>query len=212
MLTIGNVPAMLNADNKFIFIDVEQRTEEWHNLRRDKIGASACPAIMGESPYATPGDVWDQMVLGKETKVTPAMQRGTDLEDAARIMFNTFHRTNFEPAVTVSQEFPFMMASLDGIDQNIKKILEIKIPGKTVFQKCLDQEIPEYWKWQIQHQLAVTGYQEAILYVFKEDNGLTFYIRRDETKIKKLIEAEGDFYYHHVLEFSRPELSCYGND
>lgn len=57
------------------------RTAEWHELRRQGIGASDVPAICGMSSFATPLDVWEQKVgLREPSEDTPVTEWGRRLE------------------------------------------------------------------------------------------------------------------------------------
>ncbi len=46
---------------QFEFIKAEQRSEEWLKLRREGLGASDIPAVLGISPYKTPYQLWAEI-------------------------------------------------------------------------------------------------------------------------------------------------------
>ncbi len=191
-----------------ITIQVEQGTVEWHSLRRSKIGASDCPAILGKSHYKghTAYSIWRSKVLGKEAEVTSAMKRGKDLEsEALQVVCDTL-RYEYTPAVAVSTDRPWQMASLDGFNAERNTLIEIKCPGEKVYSSLGKGDIPENWMWQIQHQLAVTGCESAVLYAYNGTDGLFFSIVPDEEKIHELIQAEHNFWFNHVLKVDPPEL------
>ena len=63
--------------------NLEQRSPEWHKFRETHIGSSDAVIIMGLG-YITPLDLYNQKKgLTLPSFVTPAMQRGTDLEEHA---------------------------------------------------------------------------------------------------------------------------------
>jgi putative phage-type endonuclease len=191
-----------------ITVSVEQGTVEWHSLRRSKIGASDCPAILGKSHYKghTAYSIWRSKVLGEEAEVTAAMQRGKDLEaEALKAACDTF-KCEFRPIVAVSTTHPWQMASLDGFNDERGTVIEIKCPGEKVFNSIEKGDIPENYMWQIQHQLAVTGVWEGILYAYNGTRGVFITIMRDESMIEELIEAEHNFWFNHVLKFDPPKL------
>ena len=67
---------------------MQQNTEEWLEFRRDKIGASDAPIIMGKSPWKTPHQLWEEKIgVRTSSYETAAMRRGKDLESEARKHF-----------------------------------------------------------------------------------------------------------------------------
>ena len=96
-------------------IQVAQGSGEWLTLRRSKITATDCAAILGKSKYKSPHMVW----LDKRGKSKPfdneAMKRGRDLEPEARDYFNKKLGLNCTPVVALSDENPWQMASLEGL-------------------------------------------------------------------------------------------------
>jgi putative phage-type endonuclease len=190
---------------------LQQNTPEWRAFRRTKLGASDCPAIMGKSPYKTPYGVWCEKVLGTEQHVTAAMQRGTNLEAEARAEAERILGTTWTPEVVISLKYSWAMASLDGISSDRKSILEIKCPGSAIYDQFMEgnKEIPEHWLWQIQHQLAVTEVNQAILFVYfgQDRQSFTFHVSADQDKIDRLIEVETKFWFDHVCEEIPPELT-----
>jgi len=193
------------------FVDVEQGSFEWHALRRTKIGASSSPSLLNLSPYKTPVDVYNEMVFGEKGYVNAAMQNGTDKEGEARDYFNSIIPTpgeqyKFSPAVVVSEEYDFLMASLDGINASHNVILEIKVPGQKVYEQCFLDNVPIHWEYQIQHQLAVTGLDLAILFVYRSptDNVIVRY-PRDEKKIAEIVAACQKFEEENLSTFTCPD-------
>jgi hypothetical protein len=76
---------------------------------------------MGLSPFQTPYQLWLLKTRRAEQKVTPAMQRGTELEPAARAAYEAHTGQIMEPLVLVDGEYS---ASLDGITLAGDVILE----------------------------------------------------------------------------------------
>jgi predicted phage-related endonuclease len=87
------------------------------------------------------------------------------------------------------------MASLDGYCPESKRLIEIKCPNDKIFQEFTESGvIPEYYLWQIQHQLCVTELQECTLVLFNGEICSEVVIKRDEAMISKLVEKEYQFY------------------
>lgn len=193
------------------FVDVEQRSPQWHALRRTKIGASSSPALLNLCPNKSSLSVYNEMMFGEKPYVNEAMQHGTDTEDEALEYFNRSIPTQgdqykFSPAVVISEEYDFMMASLDGINGSYNVILEIKCPGLKTYEQCFLDNVPVYWEYQIQHQLAVTGLDLAILFVYIDPstNVIIRYVR-DEKKIAEIVAACQKFELENLSTFTPPD-------
>ena len=104
-----------------------QGTQEWHDHRAKSRNASETPAVLGVSPWQTPYQLWLLKTGRAEQKVTPPMQRGTDLEPAARAAYELQSGHIMEPLVMIDGEYS---ASLDGITLTADLVLEIKCPFK----------------------------------------------------------------------------------
>ncbi len=181
-------------------IDLVPNTKEWEEFRRSRIGASDCPTIMGHG-YTTPQKLWEQKISGKKSYSSAAMQRGTDLEPVAREMVNNLHNAFYMPLV-VEASNGWQMASLDGYCPENKRLIEIKCPNEGTFRAFKDSGIiPEYYSWQIQHQLCVTEFDECTLVLFNGTECVEKVIKRDEEMISKLVEKEYQF-YQSMLNFT----------
>ena len=53
-----------------------QQTDEWLEMRRNKIGASDAPIIMEVSPYKKPNQLMEDKLTGAVMAKSQAMQRG----------------------------------------------------------------------------------------------------------------------------------------
>jgi len=179
----------------FEIIEIEQGSTEWHDLRKLKIGASCAPIILGISPWCSPYRLWGEMMETLRPKEqTDHMRRGVELEPIARAQFNNELGLDMKPAVLVSIEHPWMMASLDGISYDPEFILEIKCPGAKTIALAQEGIIPDMYLAQIQHQFAVSGYTDGYYYVYDGNHGIAIFVKRIEPMIDKIIEKEYEFY------------------
>ncbi len=176
-------------------------TEEWLRYRRLGIGGSDASTILGTNPYNSILRLWEDKsgrypVEETENEYT---HFGHVMEPIIRKEFErrTGYRVRRSNFILQSTEYPFMLADLDGITRDNEGDLcvwEAKTASefkRTVWEK----EVPEEYMAQIQHYLTVTGYQKA--FICAVVGGNSFYcheIRRDETYISKLIEAEKKFW------------------
>lgn len=101
------------------------------------------------------------------------MQRGTELEAAARAAYEEKTGNIMEALVMQDGEYS---ASLDGVNLAGDLVLEIKCPYKgkdSDLWKAVEQgRVPEYYGWQIEHQLMVAGARLAHLWIFDGNEGL----------------------------------------
>lgn len=181
-------------------IDLVPNTKEWEEFRRVRIGASDCPSIMGAG-YISAQKLWEQKISGKKSYSNASMQRGTDLEPVARELVNKNHGSFYIPLV-VEAPNGWQMASLDGYCPENKRLIEIKCPNSKIFEEFSEHgTIPEYYLWQIQHQLCVTGLEECTLVLFNGEICVEKVIKRDETMIAQLIEKE-HLFYQSLINFT----------
>lgn len=184
-------------------INLQQGSPEWEEFRKNKIGASDCPAIMGKNPFKSAFRLWEEK-CGKKVFVTDAMRRGTELESKARGIYAEQLGAELTPVVGQHDEHEWMIASLDGVSENMTTVIEIKCPNEEVFKKIEEGKIPEYYIWQIQHQLAVTEGLHVTLVAFNGTRIVCHSIARDEEMIKKLIAEEQKFYMR-MMNLDPPE-------
>jgi putative phage-type endonuclease len=130
------------------------------------------------------------MGLIGEKKSNNAMERGKRLEPEARAHFIESYGVEMTPKVVESTEFNFLGASLDGISENGRKLLEIKCGGSKLHDMAERGEIPEYYRDQMQHQLLVTGAKKCFYYSYDGKDGICIEFYPDpEWKVKFLPKA-----------------------
>lgn len=185
-----------------------QGTPEWLEFRRKHIGASDAPIIMGVSPWKTPLMLWQEKLgLVEPPKGNWATDRGTAMEDPARKAFEEKIGDICIPGVKISQEYPWMMASYDGLSLDEDWAVEIKNPGIDDHKIAVSGKIPDKYVPQIQHQFCVTPSLKKIYYwSFYEGQGALVEVKRDERYIEKLVQKEIAFF--HLMETQEsPELT-----
>ena len=174
---------------------MKQNTPEWLEARKDHLGASDAPVVMGVSPWTTIYQLWEEKArLREPKKKTKSMDRGIELEPIAREEFIKMTGIFVEPEVLFHAENKFMMASLDGLSQDKKYALEIKYPGEKDHAIALKNMIPEHYFPQLQHQLEVCGLEMIFYFSFNGSSGKIVEVHRDDAYIKNLIEEEKSFW------------------
>jgi predicted phage-related endonuclease len=104
-------------------------------------------------------------------------------------------------------DYPFMMANIDREVVGEKAILECKTTSAYNAKEWEGDEVPASYLIQINHYMAVMGYEKCYIacliggnkFVFKE-------INRDEELINLIIEAEKNFWEFHVQGNHPPAL------
>jgi len=192
-------------------INLNQNSREWLEWRKGGIGASDAPIIMGRSPWKTPYKLWVEKTTGRsDFKGNKATERGHDLEELARECAEKDMQTMFLPKCYQHDEYPWMRASLDGINME-GEILEIKCPftphsPKSDHQTALNGKIPEKYFFQLQHQLEVSGAKKGFFYSFDGEQGVAIPFERDEEFIADMLEKEKSF-WECVQSLTPPKMT-----
>jgi putative phage-type endonuclease len=191
-------------------IDKRKMTEQdWQTYRTKQtqrlvIGGSEVATVLGVQPnYAkAPFILWLEKTGQKEPEQpdNDFIKWGNILEPVVRKQFAIetgfkVYQNNF---VLEHDEHPFMIANIDGEVQDPSQkgrgVLEIKTTSEWNNKEWEGEKVPIAYMAQIQHYLAVTGYQYAYIVVLIGGNKLRWwFIDRDEEIINSIIQAEIDF-------------------
>lgn len=186
--------------------------KEWHEIRRGFIGGSDTSVIMGFNEYKNIVDLWKEKTGRKppdDLSDNKAVIRGNMSEN---LLIEHFKINNPDYSVgklkksLISLKYPFMLANLDGTlehKQLGKGVLEIKTAtchNYGMYKLKWKTEIPIEYYLQVQHYLAVTDWEYAILYadlklVFADNKHeiRQYFIPREEEDIQQIIEKEVEF-------------------
>ena len=187
---------------------LRQNTPEWHRWRRQGIGASDAPVIMGETTFKTPRTLWSiKTGRTQEDPAGPAARRGRELERVAMRAYERQFETQMEPLCLVHERLEWMRASLDGLSFDGSVVLEIKCPLSLRDRNAAAQgHVPTHYYGQLQHQLEVSGAGEAHYWSFDGRAGCLVKIHPDRDYLQRLVDAEGEF-WRRVEENRWPELA-----
>lgn len=176
--------------------NLAQNTPEWLAWRKDKIGASDAPVIMGDSPWCTPYKRWQEKLgLVEQKPQTWAMKRGIDNEQKARDTFRIFTEIETAPKVLVHPGLEWMVASMDGVSACGRIGIEIKCPGAADHAEAKAYRVPKKYYAQLQHQHAVGQFDKLYYASLGKDESFHYFeVPRDDEYIKRLIAKEKDFY------------------
>lgn len=194
---------------------------EWRDFRKQGIGGSDAPVIMGDSPYKSPFILWlEKTGQQKPADLTdkPAVEWGHRLEAVVANKFADEHpdwQIRKKNLSLISKKYPWMHANLDRTiktSNGVRGVLEIKTTTSYRAEDWTDG-VPAYYYAQPLHYLAVTGYDfmcVAVLIGGQDYREYTF--QRDDKAIERLIEAEDTFWNHNVKNNIAPELQGIENE
>jgi len=198
-----------DTDPRFV-----QGTKEWLDFRKTMITATDASAIMGASKYKTPLQLYKEK-NGEEGSVfmSEAMRRGIELEPLARELFTFKTGIKLVPKedpknVVVSEEYPWMMASLDGISECGQYTVEIKCPMPNSYDHYLakTRQVPPMYYPQVQHQIQCRKPLVHFFLVFDGFDGDPFEVPKNNSYIDRMIAEELKF-YTLLLNKTPPEPS-----
>lgn len=187
---------------------------KWLEERRKGIGGSDVAAILGLSPWKTPFQVYQE----KRNECKPF--EGNDLTEWGKRMEPTIRQwysdvtgrvVRLPDGIIYHAKHPFMLASLDGFTDD-RRVVEIKTArnGSKWGEPGTD-EIPDYYAVQVQHYLAVTGFEVADVPVSIGGALPVLYeIPADKEIHEMLVEAEAEF-WQRVQEGNPPEPVTYSD-
>lgn len=186
---------------------MDQRTADWHKWRSQGIGSSDIAAVIGASPYKTAYQLWELKTGRAEEKESSfVMQRGTELEPKIRAMYEFEFDVDMPPCEMVHPEYSFARVSLDGRNEALRKIIEIKYVGVDKHEQAKSGIVPECYVPQIQWQLFVTGDQEAN-YVSYYDEKLAIVGVAPDLEMQKLLLDAATKFWECVQSDTPPELT-----
>jgi len=185
--------------------------EEWLKARQSGIGGSDAGTILGVNKWKSKTQLFFE-------KVNPELKQQVDnefiywgnvLEDVVAKEFETRtgKKVRKNNKMLRHPEHEFMLANLDRVIVGEKALLECKTTSQYNIDQWKDDEIPASYLCQIQHYMAVTGYEKAYIAVLCGGNQFIWKeVPRDDELIEIIINAEKDFWYNNVLAGVIPEI------
>lgn len=185
--------------------------EEWLRARMAGIGGSDVSAIAGLNKYKSPMGVYLDKIGESpiEDIASEAAYFGNILEDVVAQEFTkrTGMKVRNRFAILQHPKHPYMLANVDRMIVGKKEGLECKTASEYLKGEWEGDEVPTPYLLQIQHYMAVTGYDAWWIAVLLGGNKFIFKrIERDEEIIEYLIKLEGDFWANHVIKKNPPEF------
>lgn len=192
-----------------ILVNLIQGSEEWHTWRMNGIGASECAAIMDKNRFKTPYGVWKDKMFGDERFTNEDIERGVSMEEEARNWISEKLDKKFIPMCGYRKERPWQLASLDCYQCHDEGVLagEIKCPRQKKILEIQKNGVPDYWLWQMQHQMSVTGADTMFFLAYSPENQFLTWVARNDFMIDELNRREEIFYKDYMLTFTPPPFT-----
>jgi len=165
-----------------VIINVPQYSEEWWALRLGKPSASCAKKIItstgnpskSTSDYAC--ELAGALYAGKvidDWGGNKATERGTEMEDQARSMYNLVNNCNAEEIGMFTDDAEQYIASPDGVIEDYGllevKCLTAKVHTKALMYYAKTRKAPTDYISQCQFQLFVSGYKYVDLFLYHPD-------------------------------------------
>lgn len=184
-----------------IQIPLPNTRAEWLKLRQIGIGGSDVAALLGLSKWRTPLDVYNSKVEEPIEVDNVSMEWGRRLEPVIREKYAEAvgMEVTIPPFMFQHPEHTFMIADVDGIRAD-GRIVEIKTARTQMgWGEEGTDEIPDYYKTQVQHYMTVLGAKSCDVAVLIGASDFRIYTVESDLELESLlIEAEADFWHNHV--------------
>lgn len=182
--------------------------QEWLTARRSGIGGSDVAAILGLSKWKTPYSVWqDKIGQGIEIEDNAPMKWGRALEPVIRQEYaEATGRIVLQPTDMLRHpKHEFMLANLDGMTED-RRVVEIKTARSSQgWGEPGSDQVPQDYMFQVQHYMAVTGFEVADVAVLIGGSDFRLYEVPADTELQEMmIDAEANF-WNRVITNTPPE-------
>lgn len=188
--------------------------QEWLNERRSGIGGSDAAAVLGLSKWKTPLQVYlDKRGEAAETPDNESMLWGRALEPVIRQQYaeRTGRAVLVPDGILRHPSHSFMLANLDGMTED-RRVVEIKTARVAQgWGEPGSDEVPQDYLLQVQHYMAVTGFDVADVAVLIGGSDFRLYeVPADRELQELLIDAEASF-WRNVEQGIPPEPVSYAD-
>lgn len=183
---------------------------EWLQLRKSGIGGSDASAILGFNRYKSAFQLYIEKTSEfVEESDSEAAYWGNVLEDVVAKEFakRTGKKIRKINRMLRHPNHYFMTANLDRDVVGEKAFLECKTASEYLKDSWNGEDVPAAYLCQLQHYLAVTGYEKAYIAVLIGGNKFVWKeVARDDEFIELMIQHEKSFWENHVLANVPPAI------
>ena len=177
--------------------------EDWLRYRKCGITGTDAGAILGLNPYRSAFQVYHDKISDTIENIdNEAMRQGRDLEEyvAQRFSEETGFKVRRANAIYQSEEHPLLLADFDRLIVGQKAGLECKTVSPFSADKWADGKIPAHYMAQVNHYLAVSGFDCWYMAALIFGRELVIHkIVTDKQVLSDLIDKEELFWTNHVV-------------
>lgn len=150
---------------------------DWLKARNKGVGGSDVAIILGESEYTSVNELIARKKQEPEIQeISPIAQMGHIMEP---VIFEKYVKKDYPKAISydktimVNPHRPYLLASLDAIEESEGIIIEIKFvslygTSKWKSKDGKDWELPKHYWYQVQHYMHVMDLEKAVVYAFMQ--------------------------------------------
>lgn len=174
-------------------VDLTQRSEKWHEFRRNGIGSSEIHGLLTSPMFGAYWKALKKQKLGKavEEFESEAMRWGKEQEPMALAALQKIN-PNLKPVCAIHEEYPYIRCSFDAIDGD--EVHEIKCPQVVNLEECLLGRIPDKWINQLRWQMMIADAAVGNLDFWDSVSIHPHVVERDLSWDKKAIEIATQFW------------------
>ena len=184
--------------------------EEWLRYRKCGITGTDAGAILGLNPYRSAFQVYHDKISDTVENIdNEAMRQGRDLEEyvAQRFTEATGLKVRRANAIYQNEERPLLLADFDRLIVGQKAGLECKTVSPFSADKWADGKIPAHYMAQVNHYLAVSGFDCWYIAALIFGKELVIHkIISDRAVLDNLIAEEEHFWKYNVMPEIPPHL------
>lgn len=149
--------------------NIEQGTNEWHQIRKGKITGTTLKSIMG-TPKARQEAIYEiiaeRLTVGVEEDYENAMERGTRLEPDAIAMFELESGKSVERiGFAEDDNNPLIANSPDGLIGENEAVEAKCMGGKNHVKMWLTNKVPDEYEWQVVQYFIVNEKLEKLYFI-----------------------------------------------
>ena len=189
---------------------LEMSCQEWLELRKSGIGGSDAASILGFNKWKSAFQLYIEKTSDFVEEIdNEFIYWGNVLEDVVATEFarRTGKKVRRRNQMLRHDDYPFMTANLDRVVVGERAILECKTTSQYNKEAWEGDNVPAAYICQVQHYLAVTGYDKAYIAVLIGGNNFVWKeIERDDEFIELMIEHEKNFWENHVIANVPPAI------
>lgn len=151
--------------------NVEQKSDEWHQLRKGKITGTTLKAIMG-TPKARQDAIYEliaeRLTVGVDSEgdYENSMARGNRLEPDAIAMFELETGKQVERTGFCEDETnPMIANSPDGLIGETEAVESKSMGGKNHVKMWLTNKVPDEYEWQVVQYFIVNEKLQKLYFI-----------------------------------------------